>query len=442
MKTCRLFLVLAISAGPLVTHCGCNHQSAAEGKEAIAGDAALDRVTAAVPQRTTLTLFSSQPGRIEAFEQAPLYAKVSGYVAEVHFDIGDAVTEDQVLIDLWVPELRDELHQKQALQARAAAEVQQAAAAVLSAEAAVKSAEADVAQAQAGIGRAEAQRDFHAQQVQRLTELAANGSVENRLVEEAQNQWRAATAGVEEAVASVTSADAALVEAQAQVGQAQADQVASEAQLQVTEADLQRAETMCGYEQIKAPFGGVVTHRGVDAGHYVHPPSVGTTPSLLVVTQIEHVRLFVDVPETEAAFVDVGDAVSIRIPALAGRDIEAAVTRTSWALDVANRSLLVEIDIPNAEGDLRPGMFATANIRLEERADVLALPATAIAFDGHDAACWCVESGHVARKPIRIGLHVGDQVEILSGLTGDEVVVQRGVEALSEGQAVEVVAPE
>lgn len=442
MTSLRITSAGLVLAAALISASGCHHQSSAEGDASATQSAALDRVTAGPPQRTTLTFYSSQPGRFEAFEEAPLFAKVSGYIAAVHVDIGDAVTKDQVLIDLWVPELQDDLQQKEAMHVSAAAKVQQAAAAVRSAEAGVQSAEAHVAQAQAGIARVEADLAYHAQQLQRLTELATNGSVETRLVDEARSQWEAASASLIEAQANVTSAEAALAEAQAQVGQAQADQAASEAQLAVAEADRQRAATMSAYTQIKAPFDGVITHRSVDAGHYVHPPSVGTTPSLLVVTQTEHVRLFVDVPETEAAFVDVGDAVSIRVPALAGRDVEAAVTRTSWSLDVANRSLLVEIDIPNPDGKLRPGMFATASIRLEERADVLALPATAIDFEGHDAFCWCVESEHVTRQPIQIGLHVGDQVEIVAGIEGDQVVVLRGVEALQEGQTVEAVAAE
>jgi RND family efflux transporter MFP subunit len=436
LVACTLIAALGLNGS------GCNHETAAESRETDDSAAVNARVTAAAPQLKTLTLFTSQPGRIEAFEEAPLHSKVSGYIAEVKVDIGDEVTEGQVLIELWVPELDDELHQKEALQVRAAAEVQQAAAAVIAAQAAVTSANAQVTQAQSGVTRAEADLAYRAQQLERLTQLAADGSVENRLVDEAQNQWAAAGAAVDEAHANVASAEAALAEAEAKVGQAQADQTASEAQLQVAGADHQRALTMSGYAQIKAPFDGIITYRSVDDGHYVHPPSVGTTPALLVVTQTEQVRLFVDVPETEAAFVDAGDAVMVRVPALAGEEIEASVTRTSWSLDISNRSLLAEIDILNPEGDLRPGMFTTANICLEERADVLTLPVTAIAFEGHEAACWCVESGHVTRKPVQIGLRVSDQVQILSGLTADEVVVQRGIEALTEGQAVDVVAPE
>lgn len=424
-----------------LTTSGCGSPSAAETGDDDRGSAALERVTAAPAQRKTLTRYTTQPGRIEAYEQTPLFPKVTGFIKEVLVDIGDPVTEGQPLLMLSIPEMEDEVAQKDALRAQAAAEVEQAAAAVVAAEAAVETAAARVTQAQAGIGRAEADRDFYREQFNRMENLASSGSVEPRLVDEARNQFRAAAAAVDEAHAGVAAAQAAHAEAQANVRKAQADEAAAQARVQVADADLQYARTMLAYGEIKAPYDGVVTARNVDTGHYVHPASGGAGQPLLVVARTDMVRIFVDVPELEAALVDAGDPAIVRVQALAGREFEATVTRTGWSLDTSNRSLRTEIDIPNTDGLLRPGMYAIAVIRLDERPDVLTLPTSAIVQDGSGACCWCVTSGHTVRTPIEVGLRVGDEVEVLSGLDSSQVVALTKADSLQEGQQVEVLEP-
>ena len=113
-------------------------------------------MTVARPERKTLRRESVEPGWIEAFEQTPLCAKLPAYVETLHADIGDVVEADQLLVELWIPELEEELHQKEAQVAQARAGVEQAAAAVRAAEAAVATAEAKITEAEAGIVRADA----------------------------------------------------------------------------------------------------------------------------------------------------------------------------------------------------------------------------------------------------------------------------------------------
>jgi RND family efflux transporter MFP subunit len=405
----------------------------------------LDRVTAATLQPKNLKLYTSQPGRVEAFEVAPLFPKVTGYVEEVLVDIGDAVTKDQPLVKLWIPEMQDELEQMQALVAQAEAEVRQAEAAVDAAKAAAETAQAKIHQVEAGIARADGEFDRWKAEFSRIEELAANGSVTKKLADETLNQLRAAEAAQKETVASVASAKAAATEARANIQKAEADQGTDEARLRVAKANLARTTTMAGYATIKAPFDGVVTHRNVDTGHYVQPANGGGIEPLVVVARTDLVRIFVDVPELEASLVDSGDggdAAMVQVQALGSREFDANVTRTSWALNSSNRSLRAEIDFPNPDGLLRPGMYANATILLEERSDALALPITAIIRDGSDTFCCCVESGKIERQSIQLGLRFGDEVEVLSGLDVGRVVVLARAESLSQGQAVEVLAPE
>ena len=443
------FLLGLFANGALIAlSAGCTQTSVAETKPQSPGQAAerpLDRVTAGTPQRKTLELYTTQPGRIEAFETTPLYPKLAGYVEEVLVDIGDRVESGQLLLRLSVPELHDELQQKQALVAQGEAEVRQAQASVRAAEAARATAEALVAQAQAGTARAEADYQRWKSEYDRMSQLADSGSVTRKLVDEALNQYRAADAARQEIEAEVESARAALNQSQANLEKAKADEVAAGARLRVAQANLARTQTMLGYTEIKAPFAGVITRRLVDTGHYVQPASGGSSQPLLVVARRDRLRVFVDVPELEAPLVDAGesgDSVSIRVQALPGPPVEGRVTRTGWALDASNRSLRTEIELPNPDGRLRPGMYATAVILLERREDALTLPATAIVRDAGQTLCCKVDSGRIHRRPVTTGLRAGADVEILSGLDGDETIVLLRADSLKEDQPVEVIPAE
>jgi len=231
------------------------------------------------------------------------------------------------------------------------------------------------------------------------------------------------------------------MEAQAKVHQAEADRGAAGARLQVAQADLAKASTMLGYATIKAPFDGVVTERLVDTGHFVQPTTGNSSKPLFVVSRTDKVRVFMDVPELEAAMVNVGDAVTLRVQALPGKELQAVVTRTGWSLDNANHSLRTEVDVANDKSSLRPGMYATAVIVLDRRDNALVLPATAILRDGEQPYCWCVESGKVVRHDLTLGLRSGLEFEVLRGIDENCMVVLGRAESLRQGQAVDGIAP-
>lgn len=442
MKQVTLGMVLGgVGCLVLAATGGCGHSGAhAENAAAAKAAASIERVTAAKPKRKTLRMETTQPAWIEAFEKSPLYARVAGYVDKVHVDIGDSIKKDQPLVTLSVPELADEVAQKEALVAQAEAEVKQAASNVIASQAAAESAKARIAESQAGIGRAGGEYERSASEYDRMKKLAGNGSISDKLVDESQNQRRAAEAGRDAAEAAVESAQAVAKEAQAKVGKAEADRVAADAKLRVAQADLARAKTMFGYGQIKSPFDGVVTERSIDTGHFVQPAPSAAKP-LLVVARMDKVRVFLDVPELEAGFVNGGDAVTLRVQALAGKELHAPVTRTSWSLDNSNRSLRTEVDIANDKSELRPGMYASATILLDQRENVLALPVTAIVRDGAQAFCWCVEAGKLARHNIELGIRSGQEFEVRSGIDANSVVVLARVESLRQDQPVEILAP-
>ena len=395
------------------------------------------RVVAARPVRKTLRRESVQPGQIEAFEQTPLFAKLPAYVEKLYVDIGDRVEANQLLADLFLPELKDELRQKEAALVQAEAEIELAAAAVHAAEAAVATAQANISLTEAGNIRAEADVARWQSQYTRISQLVAGGSLDRKLEDETRDSLQAAEAARGEARAKVESAKAALAAKPADVAKAKANEAVARARHRNAQADLARVKALLQYTQIRAPYAGVVTERNVVRGDFVQPASTMTAKPLLTVARTDIVRIFVDVPEMDSPWVEAGRTAYVGVQALPDRIVEGKVTRTSWALG-ANRTLHTELDFPNPKGLLRPGMYATAHILLQERPDVYVLPSSAIVRDGRGTFCWTVRDGRALRTPIALGLQVGSDVEVTSGLKPDDLVIQSQVASLQAGATVEV----
>lgn len=398
------------------------------------------RVIVGGPVRKPLVLVTKQPARIEAFEETPLFAKVAGYVDKVAVDIGDKVKKGQTLITLQIPELQNGVQQREALVSQAQAEVSQAEAAMLAARAAADTATAHVKETKAGVARAAADLQRWEAEHLRISNLAESGSVTPKLAEETKNQLRAAESAREEATAAVESAEAAVREAEAMISKSEADHRAAEARADVAAANLAEAQTMLGYTTLRAPFDGVVISRQVDPGHFVQPANGAGAKPLAAVARTDRMRVVLDVPEMEAGYVDVGDPVVLRVQALRGAEIKGKIARISWSLDAGNRSLRAEVDVPNDNSALRPGMYATGAIELDRRENALTLPATAIIRTEAEAACMVVEDDIAKRRPLEVGLRVGPDVEIISGLTEDkdkDVVTVRP-DAIADGQQVEI----
>jgi HlyD family secretion protein len=400
----------------------------------------IDRVTAAPVVAKSLKLTTTQPSRILAYEETPLQTKLSGYIQAVLVDIGDRVAKDQVVVRLAVPELADEIVRHQALVEQAAAEVQQAMAAAKAVQAMVESAEAKVQEAMASRGRAAAELDLAKSERQRMERLVQSGSVTQKLADELRSKFLAAEAACVEVEAKVRSVTAQKREVEAEIEKAEADIVASQARARVAKANLAQAETMYAYRELKAPYAGVITHRAVDTGHYVQSTS-GVSAPLLTMARTDQLRLKIEIPEVEAGYVDVGpegDEVVISVQALNRPPLTSRLTRTSWALDAANRSLRTEVDLANQDQLLRPGMYATATVTLAQRSEAIVLPTTAIYRKDSGPYCCVVKDEQVEHRPLQLGLKSGNEVEVLSGLAVGEVVVTIRGEGLVAGQRVSI----
>jgi RND family efflux transporter MFP subunit len=425
---------------------GCSKPTAKTG--AVEAPAA-PNVTVGPPVKAAIKHTSEQPGRIEAFEQTPVQAKIAGYVKSVRADIGDEVAAGQLLADLSVPELEQEVEQKKAFVLQAAAEVRQAGKALDAAKAAERSAAAKAEEAKAGRKRVAANHDRWKSEFARVEGMVGKKVLDEQTRDETKNQFASAAAMLEEVEARVRSAEATAVESTARREKSEADVSVAEAKLKVAEADAARSLAMLDYTQIKAPYKGFITERRVNPGELLQPSGTGRDAPLFVLTRSDPLRIFIDVPEADAAFVKAGAKVSVRLPALRGEAITGTITRTSWGLDSHARTLKVAVDVPNPHNQLRPNMYAFGSIATDAPAG-WALPASAVVRAGENVFCYLVGNGKAIRTPVQTGVTDGKLVEVLKkqvsasageppawvDLTGDEKFVLTGVGAVTDGQPI------
>src|SRR5688572_22473560 len=205
-----------------------------------------------------------------------------------------------------------------------------------------------------------------------------------------------------------------------------------------------QAEAEMAYATIRAPFDGVVTSRAIDSGDMVYQASSpkGSGEPLLRVAQVDVIRVKTYVPERDSGWVNAGDLATVAFESLPGRTFQGSVSRVSGVLDPATRTMLVEVDLPNADERIKPGFYGRTEIALERREQALALPSAAVRTDGGNAYVYVIGAGDtVLRTPVTIGLQDAGWVEIESGLTGTERVVAGTVAGLSDGVTVRAVAP-
>ncbi len=440
-------LLFSISLATL-TGCG---STAATSAPATESAHSVMRVTPIKAVRKTLVRITEQPGQIEAFEETAIHAKLAGFVKKVHVDIGDKVTgpsrvstdqpeqPGQILAELEIPELDAELKQKQALVAQAAAEVTQSEAGIKVAKSAKTSAEALVAEARASVERADAMYERWKSEFERVRELVAKQAVTQKVADETEQQFKAADAARREIAAKIKSVQAKLSESSANIEKADADLVAAQSKHKVAEADEQKTRALLSYATLRAPFDGIITERHLDTGHLVQPSGVSGKP-LFVVVRADTVRIFLEVPEADAGFIAANSPAKIKVPSLSAESFEGKVARTAWTLQTSSRTLRTEIDVENPSGRLRPGMYATAEIEVARRVDALSLPKSAVFKKGPDSFCKSISSENTIKElPIKTGIVAGTDVEIVSGLTGEESLIGANLAAYKEGQAVEVI---
>jgi RND family efflux transporter MFP subunit len=330
----------------------------------------------ASPVVTSVTL----PGTTAAFAAANIYARATGYIDQRNVDIGDHVRKDELLAELAVPELDEQIAQNEATLDQLRAAVQQA--------------QANATLAQATWGRDKP--------------LLRDGWVTGH-----QGDIDLQTVKADEAAVSV----------------AQANVSAQERLLRVLRQN--RA-----YASVVAPFDGIITQRNVDVGSLVQG-NANTGTFMFEIMQKDVIRVWVYVPQDAAFGVAPGVDAIVRVPELPNRQFPGKVTRIADALQSGTRTLLTEIDIPNPDGALPPGIYCSVELKIPRKTPSFTIPAEALLFNRNGLQAAVVKDGKAEIRTVRVARDLGTRVEVDAGLRAGERVILNPPVTLVDGSAVQ-----
>jgi RND family efflux transporter MFP subunit len=306
----------------------------------------------------------SLPGSMQAYVEAPIYARTNGYLRRWYADIGARVQAGQLLAEVDTPEVDQQL-----LQARA--------------DLATADANAKLAQSTA----------------ERYRDLIKTDSVSRQDVDNANGSLEAKQAAVDSARANV-----------------------------------KRLEQLQGFSRITAPFAGVVTARNVDVGALIG----STNPKeLFHIASTDRLRVFVNVPEVYSRVAQPGLKADLTLKEFPGRRFTGTLARTARSIDVASRTLLIEVDVANPAGELLAGSYTEVHLRMPTPASTLKVPVSGIIFKTDGVQVATVNGdGRVQIVPVTLGRDFGSVIEVVSGLNGDEQVIVNPLDSLTTGQRV------
>ena len=309
------------------------------------------------------------PGRLEAYSQAPIFARVNGYLKSWTVDIGAPVKAGQLLAEIETPEL-----DQQILQARA---------------------DLQTAQANAVVAGTTAKR------------------------------WQA-----------LSGTDSV---AQQDVDLRTADYAAKEAIVASAKANVERLVATKGFARIVAPFDGMVTARDTDVGALINAGSGGVGQQLFSVSEVKQLRVYAQVPQNYAPSIHIGTTATLTVPEYPNQQFSARVVASADSVSSGSGTTLVQLLVDNSNSKLMPGGFASLNFTLPVAADSLRVPASALVFDGRGVSLATLgENSHVLFKTVKINRDFGDSVEIGSGITTNDRVIDTPPDGLVDGESVQV----
>jgi RND family efflux transporter MFP subunit len=346
------------------------------------------------PARTDLLL----PGNVQAFTDSPIYARADGYLGRRHVDIGDRVKAGQVLAEIETPDLDEQVRQARAslLQARAA-----------------------LAQAQANLAQAQSTEHLANVTADRWSVLVSRGVLARQDGDQKQADYEVAVATRKAQEANVNAARNSVSAAEANLG---------------------RLLELQGFKKVTAPFSGLITARNVDVGALITSGNA-SGKELFHLAAINVVRIFINAPQSSAPFIRTGQPADVSVEQLPGRTFSGKVTRTADSLDPGSRTLLTEVDAPNPDSALLPGMYAEVRLVNVRTQPPLLVPGDALVTRPDGIRVAVVDDGNRVRfQEVRPGRDFGTETEILSGLKRGELVVVNPTDQVREGVEVKPLA--
>lgn len=328
-------------------------------------------VNVIIAQHATIASELVLPASLQPFQDSPIYARTTGYLAKFLVDIGDIVKAGQTLAVIDSPEVDRQLAQAQAALAQS--------------------------RANAALAKATAAR---------WRDLAKEKAVSTQEDEEKAAATEAAAANV-----------------------------------QAAEAEVARLAQLKDFEIVTAPFDGVISVRGADVGTLITTDA--SRPLLFRLTQQHVLRVYIDIPQAYVRAVHPGLPAEVLVSEFPERTFPGRIVRAAGALDAASRTLQTEIELPNDNGQLLPGMFAQVRIRFAPTDPPLLIPSNAAIIRADGTLVASVDAQHTVHlQKVKLGRDFGTQIEILAGLTAGTMVVANPSDSLTEGLIVEPLTPQ
>lgn len=333
------------------------------------------------------------------YQEIDLHAKVAGYLKAIYVDVGDQVKKGQLIAELEAPEMAQEVAQ---------------------AEATLKRTQVDVERARSELERSQAQESIRRVSFDRLASVLK--ARPNLIAQQ-----------------EIDDSEARLREAEAQLSATRAALSVTEEQVKITAAGKERLDTMLAYLKITAPFSGVITKRLADPGAMIQAGTASHVQAMPVVqlSQVDHLRLVLPVPESVVSRIRTDAPVEVRVESLK-RVFQGRISRFSGKLDSSTRTMETEVDLPNSNFVIKPGMFGYATLVLDRRLDALSVPVQALSGRRSPATVLLVNGEkRLEERQVNLGLETPDRIEVLSGLQANDMVVIGARANLRPGVLVE-----
>jgi len=337
------------------------------------------------------------PGNIQAFIDSPVYARASGYLKRWYADIGARVKAGQVLAEIDAPELDQQVQQ-------ARADVQQS--------------QAALDQALANSQQGKANEELARVTADRWRNLAGKGVVSRQENDQYQMQYKAQEASVQALEKAIAAARSSIVASQANLG---------------------RLEEMQRYTTVRAPFDGVITARNTDVGALINAGAGTPTQELFHIASMAKLRVYVSVPQMYSRSAVPGLAATLTLAEFPGRRFHGTLVRNAESIDAGTRTLLSEVDVDNASGELKPGAYAEVHLAIPAAARSLILPVNAFLFRSEGLRVGVVREGRkVDLVPVVIGKDYGTELEVVSGINVNDQVILNPPDSLTSGMEVHI----
>ena len=364
-----LTAVLAASVAVIVVVMGLTTRRMADAKLSEWTETqAVPVVAIAAPDSRGLTTTFGLPGRLEAYSQAQIYARVSGYLKAWNADIGTPVKAGDVLAEIDAPDLDQQ-----------------------------------IMEAEAGLASAQANSKLSDATLQRGQQLITSGAVSKQ-----------------------------------DLDQRAADSANKQGLVRSAQANLDRLRVLEKYKRISAPFDGLVTARNTDLGALINAGG-GSGPPLFVVSETSKLRVYVNVPQSYVPSIRIGTKAQIAVPEYPGENFAATVEASAQSVDIASGTTRMLLVVDNAAGRLMTGAFANVNFDLPHPEVAINVPASALIFDRSGLRIATVNSANrVVLKPVTIARDLGRTIEIGSGLTAEDRIIESPPDGIASGDLVRV----